>query len=289
MEGISLAALSRPLISIGSALAPVVKQFRAERRAANSATIETGLLEVILDETLNRLQNIAAHDAWWRELLQRAASEYVRPEYLEKPAVREWLSESAVRDDLKLLTRTRLLLESTEEPSVTARLADRYSANTGEAAPLATGPIEAIVNILLAGALAPASKSDLLLAGLFQESHGRMTNRLARIEEKVGAFTGDQIVVEAHTEKTTSELTLILRRRSLPLVDAPTEIAVLAGRIEAEGDLRFCAATVRSQVYLWAARLYSQSKDKLDLAREYRSRALAVGPAVDTTVVDAWC
>ena len=106
MEGISLSALSKPLISIGSALAPIVKQLRAERRAAESANIETGLLDGILDETLGRLQNIATHDVWWRALLQRAASQYVRPEYLEKPAIREWLSEGAVRDDLKALAQS---------------------------------------------------------------------------------------------------------------------------------------------------------------------------------------
>lgn len=166
MEGVSLSALSEPVMSIGSALAPVIKKLRAERRAANSARIDTQLLEGLLDDTLSRLHNIAAHDVWWRDLLRRAASQYVRPEYLEKPAIREWLSESAVRDDLKLLTRIQLLPGASEEASIKARLADRYSAYTGEAAPLAAGPVDAIVNILLAGALAPASKSDLLLAGL---------------------------------------------------------------------------------------------------------------------------
>ena len=283
MEGISLALLSKPLISVGtafgSALAPIVKQLRAERRAAESANIETGLLESILDETLGRLQNITAHDAWWRELLRRAASQYVRPEYLEKPAIREWLSESDVRGDLKLLARIQLLPGSTEEAPIKARLADRYSAHTGEATHLAVGPIDAIVNILLAGALAPARKSDLLLAGLLQEFHGRTTDRLERIEERLGVLTRDQIVVDAHAEKATYALKLILRRRSLPPVDLQAEIAVLAGRIEGEGDLRFCAATVRSQTYLWAARLYSQSLDNLHLARQYRTKALKVDPS----------
>ncbi len=288
MEGVSLSALSEPVMSIGSALAPVIKKLRAERRAADSARIDTQLLEGLLDDTLSRLHNIAAHDVWWRDLLRRAASQYVRPEYLEKPAIREWLSESAVRDDLKLLTRIQLLPGASEEASIKARLADRYSAYTGEAAPLAAGPVDAIVNILLAGALAPASKSDLLLAGLVQESAKRTTVQLSRIEEKLGALTGDRIVEDAHTEKATSALTLILRRRSLPLVDSLAEIAVLAERIEGEGELRFCAPGARSQVYLWAARFCSQWKDKVDLARQYRAKALAIGPAVDTKVVDAW-
>ena len=92
MEGISLSTLSEPVMSIGSALAPVIKQLRAERRAADSAGIETRLLEGILDETLSRLQDIAAHDVWWRDLL-RSASQYVRPEYLQKPAIRDGLAK----------------------------------------------------------------------------------------------------------------------------------------------------------------------------------------------------
>jgi hypothetical protein len=286
MEGISLSGLASQLVAIGSALRPLVKRLRDERHAADSASIQTELLESILDQTLSRLQNISAHDAWWRSLLQRAATQYVRPEYLEKPAIHEWLSEDGVRDDLKLLARIQLLPGSSDEVSIKARLADRYSVYTGETAQLATGPIDAIINILVAGAL--AGKSELLVAGLVQESYAQTTTQLSRIEESLRTFTGDQIVVDAHTEKAGAAFSLILRRRGLPLVDSLAEIAELARRVESEGDLRFCAAVLRGQIYLWAARLYSQSADKLDLARHYRAKALAVGSSVDTTVVDAW-
>jgi hypothetical protein len=89
MEAISLSTLAKPLEAIGKAFVPLVKQLHAERQAGgDSATVKTTLLDAPLDETLNRLQDIAAHDSWWGELLQRAQTAYVRPEYLEKPSIR---------------------------------------------------------------------------------------------------------------------------------------------------------------------------------------------------------
>jgi hypothetical protein len=143
------------------------------------------LLDVPLEETLNRLQDIESHDSWWRELLQRAESRYVRPDYLAKPSIREWLSEATVRDDLKTVARGTLLPGSADQTAITARLAERYAHHTGEATPLATGPIEAIVNILLAGTLSRATKGDLVVAGMVQESHEQVSARLDTIEGKI--------------------------------------------------------------------------------------------------------
>src|SRR5262249_48457751 len=114
METISVSTLAKPLISIGSTLAPLVKRLRAERQAgAGSATVKTALLDAPLEETLNRLHDIESHDSWWRELLQRAGTAYVRPDFLAKPSIQAWLGEAAVRDDLKALARATLLPGST--------------------------------------------------------------------------------------------------------------------------------------------------------------------------------
>ena len=289
METISLSTLAKPLISIGTALVPVVKQLRAERRAgADFANVKTALLDAPLEETLNRLQDIEAHDTWWRELLQRAESAYVRPDYLAKPSIREWLNEAVVRSDLKTLARASLLPGTVDQAAIRARLAERYAHYTGEAGPLARGPIEAIVNILLAGTLARGTKGDLLIAGLVQESHEQMSARFDTIEAKIGELSPDEIVTQTHTEKCQGVLDLILRRRSMPTVDARAEIAALTGRLESEGDLRFCARPVQAQIYLWAARLHASTKDKMEVAREYRAKALLIDSAADTEIIDAW-
>jgi hypothetical protein len=54
-----------------------------------------------------------AHDSWWRELLQRAGTAYVRPAYLATPSVRAWLREAAVRNDLKALARATHIAQPT--------------------------------------------------------------------------------------------------------------------------------------------------------------------------------
>jgi hypothetical protein len=66
MEPISLSTLGKSLISIGRALAPLVKQLRAERQAgADSAHVKVDLLDAALEKTLNRLHDIESHDTWW--------------------------------------------------------------------------------------------------------------------------------------------------------------------------------------------------------------------------------
>ena len=284
-----VSTLSKPLVAIGKALAPVVKQLHAERQAgADSAMVKTALLDAPLEDTLTRLQNITAHGSWWRDLLQRAESAYVRPDYLEKPSIREWLSEPGVREDLKTLARARLVPGEDDEDAITARLSGRYAAHTGEASALAAGPIDAILNILLAGTLARGAAGELLVAGVIQESYAKTATQLDRIEEKLGSLSGDDLVVQAHTEKAQAALDHILRRRSLPLVDARAELAALTARFEAEGDLRFCAKPVQGQIYVWAARLHAQDKAQLNLARRYRVKAARVDAAANTTIVDAW-
>lgn len=289
METISISTLAKPLISIGTALAPVVRQLRAERQAgADSPNVNTALLDTRLEETLNRLQDIEAHDSWWGELLQRAEAAYVRPEYLAKPSIRDWLSEAEVRDKLKTLARATLLSGLGDDAAIRGRLSERYSHHTGEAQPLATGPIDAIITILLAGALARATKGDLLVAGLVQVSHQNIAARLDSIEGKIGAVSPDPIVSQVHTETSKAALDLILRRRSIPAVDALGEIAGLAARLGDQGDLRFCERRLQSQIYLWAARLHAQSKDKIEGARAYRVKAVSTDAAADRGIVDAW-
>ena len=287
METISL--LAKTLVPFAHALAPFIQQLRAERRAGgDSARLNTALLDGLLEETLSRLQDIEVHDSWWRELLQQAQCAYVRPDYLAKPSVREWLTEAAVRDDLKALARAELLAGSEDSPAITARLAERYAAHTGEALRLASGPIQAVVRILLAGAFARVDKGDRLVGGLIQASHATITAQLDTLGGKLDARPADPIVIQTHSEKAEAALDLILRRRSIPTVDACGEIARLAGQLENEGDFRFSARAVRTQIYLWAARLLAPRKDRVESAREYRAKALSVDAAVDTTIVDAW-
>jgi tetratricopeptide (TPR) repeat protein len=126
------------------------------------------------------------------------------------------------------------------------------------------------------------------VAGLVQESHEQVSGRLEAIEGKIGALSPNEIVVQAHTEKCQAALDLILSRRSIPTVEGPSEIGALASRLDKEGDLRFCEKPVQAQIYLWAARLHAQRKDKIEAARAYRAKALSIDTTAGTEVIDAW-
>ena len=58
----SLTALAKPLLTVGKALIPLVKRLQAEHRAgADFANVKSALLDAVLDDTLNRLEDIEAH------------------------------------------------------------------------------------------------------------------------------------------------------------------------------------------------------------------------------------
>jgi hypothetical protein len=295
-SSISLSILAKPLITLGSSLAkamvPHLRQLHAERQAGRESTvIHTDFIDSSLEATLSRLQQIEANDPWWHELYQRAAIAYVRPDYLAKPSVREWLTEDAVRHDLKALARGKLLPGSPDEALIRERLASRYAFHTLEAPQLATGPVDAVVNILLAGVLAPLGKETRFLAGLVHDATNQIVShvdsRFQAVEQRLDTRPAHEIV--DHTQTCQSKLTRILQRRSLPSIDAQTEIATLADRIGNQGNLRSCDEKLKSQVFLWAARLHASSrKDKADAARHYRDAALSIDASADTTFVDAW-
>src|SRR6516164_1196305 len=252
----SLSTLAKPLMALGSSLAkavvPHLRQLHAEHQAGRDSTpIQTNFFDTSLEATLNRLQQIEANDAWWRELYQRAAIAYVSPDYLAKPSIREWLSETAVRDDLKALARGKFLPLPPDETSIRGRLADRYAFHTLEAPQLAAGPIDAVINILLAGTVAPLGKEARFIAGVVQQSAGQVISHLdARfdaVEQRLGTAPPHEIV--AHTQTCRTDLDRILQRRSLPRVDARAEISALAERIGTQGDLRYCTDFTKAQVF----------------------------------------
>ena len=62
METMSLFAEN--ILRIGESLSPYIQRLRAERRASgDSGRVNASLLDGLLEETLNRLQDIEAHDS----------------------------------------------------------------------------------------------------------------------------------------------------------------------------------------------------------------------------------
>jgi len=311
MESISLSTLAKPLTAIGRVLMPHLKRLHAERAAGAAggaatvalrldlldAELDKTLVDAELDKTLGRLENIDGHEEWWRGLLQAIQTAYIRPEFLSKPSVREWLAEAGVRWDFKAVARALLLSGSiAEDEDVAAareRLAARYADRTGEASEFAAAPIDAVVAILIAGALASLGPGNFFIAAMVQETRSDVISKIetlsAGIKEALEARPADELTTRAHTAECEQRLDRILRRRSLPMVNALAEIAELAERVGAErGDLRHCDATTRTRVLSWAARLHATSEASAQRAREFRRHLLTVHPIADTAIIDAW-
>lgn len=257
MESLSTAA--KPLISIGKALVPYLKQLHAERQAGqDSPSTQTTLLDTSLEETFNRLHDIEAHESWWQEILQLAEAAYVRPDYLATPSIQEWLGKSAVRDDFKALAHAQLLSGSVEETAIRDRLAKSYSIHTLEAVQLAAGPIEAVVNILLAGTLAQVSKGDRFVAGLLQKSQEQTIARLDRITRNVEARVIERIqILQNDLKRNIEEWATISPFDTTPRTPATQIVTIRAAAVPRENielviDNNPLVAPVVSPVdYVW--------------------------------------
>ncbi len=105
------ATLFRLLPSIAGALLPKGKQLYAERSAGKvPEAVPVDHAEEILDEALNRLGAVDLDHPWWKLALMElgVAAAAIRPDWLKKPHVQEWLSQTDVQRLLKVVARAKL-------------------------------------------------------------------------------------------------------------------------------------------------------------------------------------
>ena len=79
----------------------------------------------------------------------------------------------------------------------------------------------------------------------------------------------------------------ILRRRSLPYVDAKAEIVALASLIDDRGDYHFCPQAIRKEIYYWAARLHAGDAKSRHKAEEYKAKLVQLDR--DGSCPRTWC
>ena len=97
--------ISEPSLSV---LAAVLKPFtesvyrkwsrlRVERQAGQvPITQPSSVMDDLLSETLNRIRQVDSDAGWWRGLLDYSGHRFIAPDFLKKPALREWLDEEEV-------------------------------------------------------------------------------------------------------------------------------------------------------------------------------------------------
>ena len=115
---------------LAKAVSQKVSQLQAERAAAQEPfRVQTDLLDQKLKETLGRFRGGSVADAWWRQVLTQMQQAYVAPDFFKMPAVRSWLDEVLVQEDIVSLARPNVMGQMAEgEDEVRKRLSEIYSA-----------------------------------------------------------------------------------------------------------------------------------------------------------------
>ena len=281
-----LSTLAAPLRSVARAAFNHVSRLHAERRAGQEPA-NSLLMESILDQTLDRLRGGKIEDSWWRKILDRLGHQYIAPDFLTNPALQEWLTDTHVADDLKVLAKTLIMGGPGGDPEIRRRLAHSYENRTGEARQLADGPIEATVAILVAGYIASIPPDQRPVAGMLQEMFGHFDKRFDRLEPTRLSILKDPIIQQAHTDRAEEELSRILMLRTFDQPRARQNIQELHRRVGDEGNLFAASTSTKNTVLYWAAILCASDAETRNSAQQLRDELQKTDPDRDLSIVDA--
>ena len=242
-------------------------------------------MDELLNETLNRIRGSSIDSGWWQSLLDQFGQQYIAPEFLRKPALREWLAEELVANDLKAIAMWRIMATAQDEAALRDRLAQSYSNHTGEAFHFAAGPTNAVVAILVAGYIEAIGADQRAVAGMVQTGFSRIDERLGHLIQSRSPVT-DLVTRHAHSELAERELARILALRAVDPARPRSDIRKLLRRLDS-GDLAAADEGVRHNVRYWTARLCASAVETLDIAREFRAQIRDDDPDRDLSIVDA--
>ena len=213
--------MTEPLYISSASLAPIVKivgvkikQLRSEIRAADAGAIgPVFLMYGLLVQTLDRLRRGQITDSWWQEILNKLGHKFVAPDFLKKPALRQWLSIREVEEALLSITSAHIMGTSIDdEANIYGQLSQRYADVTGEAEHLAKRPIEVVIAVLTAGFIARIPSNQHAIAAMIQQLHQQVTQIDTKLDLIPSNFS-DPAVQKLRTEIVTTELTSLLLHR----------------------------------------------------------------------------
>ena len=196
----SLSALTSFLRPFVTKVFNHARRLSAERQASQvPLTQPSAIMDESLNETLTRIRGGQIDSGWWMSLLDRIEQQYIAPDFLTKPVLREWLQEDSVANDLKTIATWRIMETAEDEAVLRDRLAQSYSNKTGEAPYLAAGSIDVVVAILVAGYIAEIHPDQHALAGMVQAGFSRLDERLDNLSQSK-SWNTDPITSKAHTD-----------------------------------------------------------------------------------------
>ena len=264
----------------------LLSRFHAERQAGQvSFTEPSFVMDGLLNETLDRVRGRDIDTGWWQLLQHAYVQQYVAPDFLTKPALQDWLIKESVAVDLKSLAIMRIMGSNGDEVDIRARLAQNYSDCTGEALHLASGPIEVMVAIIVAGYIHAIPDNQRALTGVVQTGFLQTARNIESLKEALSP-RADTVARQLHTELASKELKRSITLRAFNPETSRSKVRELHERIES-GDLVATDDTLRTEVQYWLARLCAGDAHTLNLAKELRARIKRADPNKDLCVVDA--
>lgn len=266
---------------------PHIRRIYKERQAGLlPSTKYSDLLDQGFQETLDRIVGGNVDKVWWKNLLDTIEQPLVAPDFLLAHAIQDWLSDVIVQNYLKIIAKERIMGVQSKNDKSLSILRSKYAEKTGEKKRFADGPIDIVVAILAAGFLASINKTLQPLAAMIQANASENRAGFEGLHERFDQIGPDSIVVRAHNEEVTKNLSLIIKKRSIDPSTARQEIRNLAKHV-LDGDLHYADIIIRSEVLYWAARIHVGDAITLTDAKEYRGQLLGLKPDYDTRILDA--
>ena len=289
MSDPSVSAAAFLLRPVARAAFAHVSRLRAERQAAQSS-VRSRLLQENLNDTLSRLRGPTLDVPWWSNILRQLGQEYITPDFLKKPSLREWLGDEEVAKDVKKLATDILMGASGHDTQSRSRLVKSYSDHTGELSQFAEVPIDVTVAILVAGYITSIPADQRPLAGMFQQLFGHFNERFDRLEEnrlsnlEESASGQLSAVQQFFTERAAQELSTILSLRGFNASRSREAILALLDRIR-DGELIAVSAETKETIKYWTARLCATESNTLNIAKQLRDELEQTNPDLDLVIV----
>jgi hypothetical protein len=281
------------------------RRLRAQRRAARGEELpKADRIAACLDETIAALTGRANKPSWWPNAIAKVQQAGINPDPIFRgESLSPWLDDPQVRQGLRALATRRLdgQPKSSSDHTDLALLASKYEERVGDAGTAAGGIVDVILTVLIAGL-----QTDLAS----DPGAGALSLQLQATSEVVGTKIDDlrdAVIAKASNGSVSAgpplgsaalsrtagaecerRLRRILRRRSLPHVDARAEIAALASLVDDGGDFRLCPDETRKEIYYWAARLHAGDASARQRAEAFRAKLIHLDAQADTAIIDAW-
>lgn len=248
----------KALFGVYAAATKFFKPRLAERKAgAMPEAVPSSVDEKLLDDALRRLGAIEPSDSWWKSAVANVEGVALRPDIFCRPAVREWLSVQANKDDLKAATRAKLAQQKIPDVIV-ARLVQSYISadSTGEHRSYAENAISIAVAFLQAGiqsrVLDPGGVAILQATAI--QTDERMQEGIAAITEAANLKKNPHVALR-FSEEARRDLGKILRRRASPDQDTDGALRHLLDDFEDGRRLASADKTIENEVRYWLARV----------------------------------